>query len=329
MKAVVVEEPGKIAVKQVETPEINDREVLVKVIMSSICNVTDAHIANGTFEGYHDFYPQILGHEVYGEVVEKGKEVQDIRQGDRLVWCSLNGAFCEYVKLDPVSNPIWARVPAAVPHREAPLYEMCHGAYLYMVHPADVKAEEHVLIVGQGPLGLTATMFSALNAKSVITVDTQKTRLEKSLEVGASCTYDRSKMSANEIVAAIEKATGGVNVAFMCIDEDRSPELDAWDMAVKALRPGGRMSGLVVAVKNLRTRLNPNNLIVKNIRLQHLLGQPGDRAVFQQALDFAAQGRVSMAPLVTHEIGFEGVAQALDMTLNRPSEVIKVIVHPS
>jgi threonine dehydrogenase-like Zn-dependent dehydrogenase len=199
-----------------------------------------------------------------------------------------------------------------------------------MVYPADIKPNEDVLLVGQGPMGLTATQFAALNARSVTTVDMHQNRLDKSLEIGSKYAYDRSKMSADEIVAAIEKATGGADVAFMCIDEDKSPELDAWDMAVKALRPGGRMSSLLLAVKNLRNRLNPNPLLLKNIRLQHELGRPCDPAeVTRQAMDLVTERRINMGRLITHEVGLEEVAEALDMTMNRPGEVIKVIVHPS
>lgn len=54
----------------------------------------------GIFDGYHDHYPQILGHEVCGEVVELGSEVTDVKIGERIAMYTPYGAFAEYVPVD-------------------------------------------------------------------------------------------------------------------------------------------------------------------------------------------------------------------------------------
>ncbi len=51
-------------------------------------------------------------------------------------------------------------------------------------------------------------------------------------------------------------------------------------------------------------------------------------AVFQQGLDLVAQDRIDMGALITHEVGFDGVEDALDLCRNRPDQVIKVVVYP-
>src|SRR5512141_2114201 len=100
MKAAVVERPGVLVIKEVPEPVPGEYDLLVKVRTASICNATDNHILNGTFQGGHDVYPQILGHEVHGEVVALGSRVKDVALGKRVVFYTPRGAFCEYTTLD-------------------------------------------------------------------------------------------------------------------------------------------------------------------------------------------------------------------------------------
>jgi hypothetical protein len=60
MKAAVIERPGRLVIKDVPRPVCGDNDIVIKVRSASICNSTDHHIYEGTFTGYHDYYPQIL-----------------------------------------------------------------------------------------------------------------------------------------------------------------------------------------------------------------------------------------------------------------------------
>ncbi len=72
-----------VRVEKVPDPKILDqRDVIIKVTSTAICG-SDLHLFNG-------FVPtmekgDILGHEFMGEVVEVGKEVKNLRVGDRVV----------------------------------------------------------------------------------------------------------------------------------------------------------------------------------------------------------------------------------------------------
>ena len=85
MYAAVVEKPNELVIKEVPTPKAGPRQVVIQALACSICNATDNHILEGIFDGYHNFYPQILGHEVCGKVVEKGEAVTELELGDRTV----------------------------------------------------------------------------------------------------------------------------------------------------------------------------------------------------------------------------------------------------
>lgn len=336
MKAAVVEKPGVLVIKEVETPKINDNQVLIKVQVASICNATDNHIFHGVFDGYHDFYPQILGHEASGEVVEVGSQVSNLKLGDIVVLYSSSGAFCEYIAVDSFW-PFMAKVPEAIPLKIRSLAEMLHGSYVSAVYPAQIKFDEAVLIVGQGPMGLTATATAKLTANKVFTVDLHELRTKKSLEIGADISYNRSKMTSEEIVEAIKKETSGagVDVVIMCISEDRSAELDAFDMAIGALKMGGRMTGLCVDAKDIKKnhRLDPHQLIRKEATFAHTLSnvcKTGKeiQSVFQEGVNLIAEGKINFDAFVTHEVDFNGLPEALNLCVDKMEEVIKVVVYP-
>ena len=51
MKTVIVPAPGKIEIRQVETPVINAYQALVKTEMVALCNATDSKLIAGKFPG--------------------------------------------------------------------------------------------------------------------------------------------------------------------------------------------------------------------------------------------------------------------------------------
>jgi threonine dehydrogenase-like Zn-dependent dehydrogenase len=93
MKACVLCDVGRIEVREVPQPRVGARDVLLRISAVGICG-TDAHIFGGHANYNTDsagkniplaVQPQILGHEVSGEVAEAGGEVRDLAVGDRVV----------------------------------------------------------------------------------------------------------------------------------------------------------------------------------------------------------------------------------------------------
>ena len=75
-------EPNKFEVKTVETPSINDDEILVKVERTAICG-TDIRILEGK-KTKDVRYPSIIGHEISGTIYETGKNVDGYEIGERV-----------------------------------------------------------------------------------------------------------------------------------------------------------------------------------------------------------------------------------------------------
>ena len=84
MKAAVVESPGKLSLRNIKIPEVDDYSALVRMEMAAICNATDRKIKNGSFPD-NIIYPTTLGHEGIGTVIKVGKKVKLYKVGDRVI----------------------------------------------------------------------------------------------------------------------------------------------------------------------------------------------------------------------------------------------------
>jgi threonine dehydrogenase-like Zn-dependent dehydrogenase len=336
MKAAVVIRPGKLEVKDLPEPVLGENDILVKVRSASICNATDVHIYEGTFESHHDFYPQILGHEVCGTVVATGVGVSGVKIGERLVFYTMQGAFCEYTKVD--ADWAWARVPDNIPDDVAPLCEMFHGALIQSVYPAAMKRGEKVLVIGVGPMGLVTLQSVKVMADVVVgAVDFVDFRLSKARDLGAQFTYNGLRSSGKELVETIHHNMGEIDLVHVCTSVDQSRDQDLFDFAVEVLKPFGRLSGLNVEVKGLRHAVRVFPLFRKNILLgrslniqaypQDYIGRgTGHRRVIQMGVDWVSQGKVNLETLVTHRITLDEVEMGLHLCRDFPDRTLKVVV---
>ncbi|HEV2178585.1 MAG TPA: alcohol dehydrogenase catalytic domain-containing protein [Terriglobia bacterium] len=93
MKALLLEDARKMAVRRVPDPAVPPHEVLIGVRAVGVCG-TDFHLFQGDANYHRDArgrliplteQPQILGHEFSGEVLELGRDVKDLRPGDRVL----------------------------------------------------------------------------------------------------------------------------------------------------------------------------------------------------------------------------------------------------
>lgn len=85
-KCVVYVEPGKVKVEEIEYPKLEleaqhrkcEHGVILRIIASNICG-SDQHMVRGRTTAPKG---QTLGHEMTGEVIEKGRDVEFINIGD-------------------------------------------------------------------------------------------------------------------------------------------------------------------------------------------------------------------------------------------------------
>ena len=78
MRVAVYYNNNDVRLKEMPIPQIGDNELLVKIIASGICG-------SDVMEWYRiKTAPLVLGHEIAGEIVEVGKDVQGFKIGDRV-----------------------------------------------------------------------------------------------------------------------------------------------------------------------------------------------------------------------------------------------------
>jgi D-arabinose 1-dehydrogenase-like Zn-dependent alcohol dehydrogenase len=65
MKAVVVEQPGQLQVREIPEPTPGDYDALCRIEYGAVCTGTDQHLISATFP-WPVQYPTILGHESIG-----------------------------------------------------------------------------------------------------------------------------------------------------------------------------------------------------------------------------------------------------------------------
>lgn len=241
MKALMKTKPGfgNLELLDIPEPVCNETEIKIKVHYTGLCG-TDLHIYH---DSYENFPPVVLGHELSGEVVESGKNVKDIRPGDRVMvlpsiawtckkcsfckqgyymFCSerrsigsgVNGSFTEYVI---VNEQMVYKIPPTLSMQEAALAEPLACAVQAVEELTEFHNGDWVLLSGPGPIGLLClSLLVAKGCNVIVTGTTQdEKRLNISRDLGAKVVVDVFTQDLSKIIK--ERTNGlGVDAAIEC-----------------------------------------------------------------------------------------------------------------
>jgi len=340
MKAIVKTNAGPGA-SLVRVPEPRIRrsdEVLIRVLMTSICG-TDAHIYEwDAWAAQRVKPPRIMGHEFVGRVEEVGADVQGIRRGDlvsgeshvvcgicyqcrngqkhvcantRILGVDIDGCFAEYVVV-PASS-VWVNDPGLsldIACIQDPLGNAVHATL------AGEVVGRTVAVLGCGPIGIFAVAVAqAAGAAQVYATDTRPYRLDLARRLGATDVCDVSQQDCE--VFFKEKTHGlGVDVA---LEMSGSPAAIA--QAMRITRRGGRVS--LMGIPSRRVELDvAEDMIFKGLDVQCIVGRRlyETWTLMKQLLD---SGRLVVAPAITHKLAFEDYDRG--MALMRDGSCGKVV----
>lgn len=329
MKAIVYSAPTKFSYTEVSPPPLRPDDVLIRVRACGICG-TDLHIHNGEFLAA---FPLIPGHEIAGEVAELGKNVTNLKVGQRVVadntelcgtcyycrrnqplycenfvshGCNVAGGFAEYValpaaKIFPLHNLSW---------REAVMVEPTACA----VHGLDVialKPGSNVLIFGAGPTSLVlAQLLKRNGAAQLVAAAPAGPKLELMARLAADVVVPIDRNDPQRHRATLQEAYPR---GFDCVIEATGvPQLCQEALDYAAL--GGQIVVYGVYPEAANISWNPYTIFKRELTIK---GSFAQTHCFDRALAYLESGAVQVADIVTQTFPLVEFDQALATVAER------------
>jgi threonine dehydrogenase-like Zn-dependent dehydrogenase len=349
MTAAVLFGPGDLRLQQVAVPKPGADEVLIKVEACAICGSDPKIIKNG-WPGSPPFGEFIPGHEYAGIIVEKGAGANRFQVGDRVVvephkgcgqcinclrglytTClnygknetghrhygfTCNGGYAEYA-VNHVNTV--HRIPDQISFEEATLLTMA-GTGLYGIERAGgIYPGETVTVIGPGPLGLACIQLAKLlGAGRTILIGTRESRLAMGQKLGADRTINSKLLDPVNEIAAITDGLGG-DLTIEC-----SGNAAAAALSVDLTRKSGRICFL--GMYQEAVTMNLNKVVQYNLILAG--GKAEGMQAIERAIPLMADGRLKLAPMITHVFPLAQVNDALKTFTERVGDAVKVILIP-
>ncbi len=356
MKAMVLEEPRKLVLKELPIPEIGPRDVLLKTKYAGICGSDFPIYKEGLFVPK---LPQIIGHEASAVIVEKGELVEGFEVGDRvtgtniqfcghcpaclatpegeMAWGCENiamlglgfgvqGVFAEYFVIhDVIPGVSLFKIADTVDDLEAAMAEpMCTGEGWWSV--PDPQPGAKIVIMGAGIIGESILQqVKNIPDVEIVIVDFSDLRLNVAKEMGAHHIVNPTRDGD-----ALDYVIGlWGNKEFLYNYGDRisgnadivyecTGNAKAWAQAVQIAKPGGKVA--TVGTCEGMAEISPQWVQLKQVQL--LGGLYG--GIGQSVADINA-GKLRVRELATQVFPLEQLDEAFQVAMNAHKS-IKVII---
>ena len=341
MKAISLDQPQQFRFVDIAEPSApGPGEALVKVHRVGICG-TDY----GGFLGKMPFftYPRIPGHELGVEVLAVGEGVTNVAPGDR---CSVepylncqkcyscrrgHANCCEHnLTLGVMCDGGLAErylLPARKLHvsrklsfdQLALVETLAIGAHA--VNRGAPQANEHVLVIGAGPIGLSAIEFAKLSGARTIVMDTNAARLAFVREkMGVPDTIELTPGGEAAAIEQLAAITSG-QLADVVIDATGSNKSMSAALAYCAF------SGRLVYVGITQQELSFLHAPFLHRRELTIMASrnalPGD---FTRIIALIEEGKIDTVPWITHHAPFAEMIEVFSTWLKPETGVIKAVV---
>ena len=335
MKTLICDEPGRLSLIERDVPTPAEGEVLVRIRRIGICG-TDFHI----YQGKHPFleYPRVMGHELSGTVEDAGgssrlkkgenvyivpylacgkciacrRGVTNACQNLAVLGVHRDGGMTEFICV-PEPNVVSAGKASL---DEAAMIEFlaigAHG-----VKRGGVTATDRVLVVGAGPIGMSAIIFAKARGADVTVMDMREDRLEFTI---ASLGANRTLLANDEAEAHAKRLTDG---DFFDVVIDATGNARAMQRGFGFVAHAGRYV-LVSVVRDDITFSDPEFHKRETTLFASRNAQPDD---FAEVVRQMENGRVPAAALNTHRGAIEEGAVLFKEWLQPEAGVIKAILE--
>jgi hypothetical protein len=337
MKAIYLERPGLVYVRDVKKPVASKGEILVRMQSMAICGSDVA-----AYRGVNPLvsYPRIIGHELAGVIESMATENtagRSLHVGQRVVLepyvsCGvcypcligrsnscvdlkvlgvhIEGGMSEYFAY---SEKLVHPIPDTFSALQAACVEPVTIA-LHSVHRGAVRAGEHVVVFGAGPIGnLIAQVVKSYGAIPIV-VDVLSERLKLSKELGADFVINALEM---DVAAMVKDMTGGRMAE--CVIE-ATGALPVIRQTIDVVANAGR----VVLTGHPKSDVElPTGLFIK--KELDVRGSRTSVGEFPEAIAMIATGNVNVDRIVSASVDFEELPQYLMNMADEPQRYVKVV----
>ncbi len=337
MKALVKAkpEPG-LWMENRPVPEIGPDDVLIRIRKTGICG-TDVHIWN-----WDDWAQRtvpvglITGHEFAGEIVEVGRNVDDLKIGQR---CSGEGHLIGKhsrqsrsgkFHLDPATRGVGVNEPGAfaqflrlpafnvVPLPDAiddeigaildPLGNAVHTALSF-----DLVGED-VLITGAGPIGIMAAAVARhVGARHVVITDINPDRLALAAKVADVVPVNVAMEDLKAVMAKLGMVQG------FDVGMEMSGSQAALDQMVEALVMGGRIA--LLGIPPGKSPVDWSRIVFKAITIKGVYG----REIFETWYKMIAmlENGLDIRGVITHRMAVDDFREGFEaMRSGRSGKIV-------
>jgi Zn-dependent alcohol dehydrogenase len=333
--AIVVSPEEPLAVGEMEVPEPGPNQVIVKLISSGIC-LSQIHEKTNTKA---EDCPHLIGHEGTGVVTHVGSAVTHLGEGDSAIvtWVPRAGyPGREFVNsLSPIGVKFRGELAKGavytfgedvlaheqqvvrIPVEDATPESCIVGCAVLtgagaVLHTANVRPEDSVVVIGAGGIGLSAIkMASLLHAYPVIAVDVKEEKLEFAKGWGA--THWINSTEVDPIEAVREITGGGADFAFDAVGTRPTHEL-----LLPMVRGGGpganNIGGMAVLIgwPQKEMTLDPGHFVYHQRQYRGSHGSSIPDRDFPMYLRLHREGHFPLDKLVTKTYKLDEAQGALD-----------------
>lgn len=344
MKALVLEEKGRLSLRDFEIPgQPGPRDVRIRIHTVGICGSDVHYYTHGKIGPFIVREPMVLGHEAAGTVIEVGDEVSHLKPGDRV--CMEPGipdpasraAKLGIYNVDPAVR-FWATPPvhgcllpevvhpAAFTYRLPDSVSFAEGA---MVEPfaigmqaalrARIQPGDVAVVTGAGPIGMMVALAAlAGGCARVVVADLAQPKLDI---IGAYDGIQTVNVRNRPVAEAVAEATDGwgADIVFEC--SGAAPAILGMHQLA---RPGGAV--VLVGMPVDPVPVDIVGLQAKELRVETVFRYAN---VYDRAIELIASGKVDLKPLISASLPFEDAVAAFDRAVEaRETDVKLQIVMP-
>lgn len=348
MLASVYRGQSRVSVEQIPVPAAGAGELLVRVEACGICHTDLKKIEYDLLPP-----PRVYGHETAGVVVAAGRDVAGFAPGDRVClfhhipclecfYCRhrdyaqcatykrvgvtagfepAGGGFAQYVRvMDWVVRRGVVKLPDHVSFDRASFVEPVNTC-LKALEKAAIQAEETVLVMGQGPIGLLFTMLLRRDGvEGIYATDRIPARLERSRRLGAQQAWDPAETDVRARMRALTEGRG----ADVVIIAASAPGIV--EQAVDASRPGARI--LLFAQTSIQESFTLAGASVCAAERTLFGSYSASIDLQQRSAEIVWENDFPVEELVSHRLPLEAMEQGMRIARQPTNGSLKLIVHP-